>query len=206
VTVLGIILSVMNAGMIVGGILIGVWGGTRPRIHTVMVSLLVLGVGVAVFGMARSPYVLAGAMFITMMTPALANVPLMSMMQAKIPPDMQGRVFATIQQVAMIVSPLGVLLVGPLADNVFEPLVGQPAWAAFAPFFGDSVGAGMGLMTTFAGVGVFIASAIAYALPMIRHMEENIPDYVPEASEEPATIEAAQDTSNTGLAVAPAAD
>ncbi len=40
------------------------WGGTRPRIHTVMVSTLLAGAGVALTGAARTSILLAGSMFL----------------------------------------------------------------------------------------------------------------------------------------------
>jgi MFS family permease len=175
---LGVLSSVMNAGAIIGVIFIGAWGGTRPRIHTIMPALFLLGTTVAVYGMARHPILLGVALFAFMFMPPLANVSMLSMMQQKIAPDLQGRVFAVVGQVAMIMTPLSFLLVGPLADQVFEPAVGQAGWEWAAPLVGNSAGAGMGLMIVIAGTTVALLSLITYAMPLIRNMEANLPDYV----------------------------
>jgi len=180
---LGIILSVSSLGAIAGGVIIGAWGGTRPRIHTVMPSIIVFGLFLALVGMAREPLPLALSLFLFMAAPMFANVSLVSMLQAKIPPDMQGRVFAVISQVALAVSPLSPLIVGPLADRVFEPAVGTDAWAPFAPLVGNSAGAGMGLIIVIGGISLAILAVVTYLLPAIRHMEASIPDYTPVEAE-----------------------
>jgi MFS transporter, DHA3 family, macrolide efflux protein len=177
-TLLGILMSVMDAGAIVGAIVIGAWGGTRPRIHTMMPALILMGIATATYGMARNPILMGATAFTMMFMPPLANVALLSMMQQKVAPDLQGRVFAVIMQLVMVMTPLSFLLVGPLADNVFEPAVGKAGWDTVAPLVGNGVGAGMGLMIFIAGVGVTIASIVTYATPFVRNMEANLPDYV----------------------------
>jgi DHA3 family macrolide efflux protein-like MFS transporter len=189
-TLLGILMSVMDAGAIVGAIIIGAWGGTRPRIHTIMPAMILMGIATAVYGMARHPILMGASAFALMFMPPFANVALISMLQQKVAPDLQGRVFAVFGQIAMLITPLSFLLVGPLADQVFEPAVGQAGWETVAPLVGNSVGAGMGLMTLIAGVGVIIASAFTYALPFIRNMEANLPDYIAEPAEESVAIAA----------------
>ncbi|NWF70050.1 MAG: MFS transporter [Chloroflexi bacterium] len=182
---LGVLMSVLSAGGIAGAIFIGAWGGTRPRIHTIMPALILVGVTVMIFGMARHPVLMGVCLFVAMFMVPLANVSLISMMQTKVAPDLQGRVFAFFGQIAMMATPLAFLLVGPAADQVFEPAVGQAGWDAVAPLVGSSVGAGMGLMIVIAGLGVLLASVFTYTLPAIRHLEANLPDYTPAAKNAP---------------------
>lgn len=57
--------------------------------------------------------------------------------QSKVPPDVQGRVFAVRRLIAQVTSPLGVLIAGPLADFVFEPAMRfQSALAVLFGSFG----------------------------------------------------------------------
>jgi len=96
-------------------------------------------------------------------------------MQAKTPPDLQGCVFAVLDQIAMLLTPLAYLLVGPLADHVFEPAVGQAWWGRVAPLVG--AGAGMGLMYALAGVLTFSLTVLVYAVPAVRRLEAELPGY-----------------------------
>jgi hypothetical protein len=110
----------------------------------------------------------------------LSNAASMSMLQAKVAPDVQGRVFAALGQMSMAMLPFAFLLAGPLADNVFEPAVGQPGWETFAPLVGSSVGSGMGLLLVFGGVLTAILTLAVYSIPAVRHLERDLPDYVPD--------------------------
>ncbi|MDX2140415.1 MAG: MFS transporter [Chloroflexota bacterium] len=175
---LGILLTIANIGAIAGGIVMSAWGGTRPRIHTAMPAIILLGVCLVLFGLAQTPVTLAIGLFLFMAMPMFANIPLMSMMQAKVPPDKQGRVFAALMQFALLISPLSPLLAGPLADNVFEPAAQSGNWM-FGGLVGFGAGAGIGLMIVIAGAVMASLATAAYALPMIRTMEATIPDWQP---------------------------
>jgi hypothetical protein len=176
---LGVIMSGFNLGAIVGAIIIGAWGGTRPRIHTMMPALIMVGVFLMLLGTARSPVVLGVVAFLLMVPLPIMTAPFMSMMQAKVPPDLQGRVFAANGQLSMLLTPIAYLLVGPLADDVFEPAIHLGELSGFTPLVGNSAGAGMGLMILLVGGMTVMLTIIIYALPVIHHMEALLPDYVP---------------------------
>ena len=183
---MGTLLSLMNIGMLAGGVIMGVWGGTRPRIHTVMIGIIMLGFSMALLGMVQTIPALFVAMALILVPIPFINAAAMSMMQSKVAPDLQGRVFALIGQISLLLLPLSYLLVGWLADTVFEPAVTQPVWAHVAPLVGAGVGAGIGLMFLAAGVATTLLSLAVYLLPMVRHLEANLPDYQPVAVSESA--------------------
>lgn len=184
--VLGVLLTVLNLGALAGGILMGVWGGTRPRIHTIMGGIIVSSLFLALSGMAQTALVLGVTLFLFMFGLPMVNAAAMSMLQAKSPPDVQGRVFAAVSQMAMLMLPLAYLLIGPLADRVFEPAVGQAGWGAVAPLVGSSPGAGMGLLMLAAGAINLALSLFVYAIPAIRRLEADLPDHVPAVQPEAA--------------------
>jgi MFS family permease len=180
---LGTLLGVYSAGSLAGTVLMAVWGGTKRRVQTMMPGLAILGVALAFLGMAQQPLSMALLLFIMAMFPPINNVSIISLLQIKVPPQLQGRVFAAISQISMTLIPLSYLVTGPAADNVFEPLVNTPAWSAFGMLFGHSAGAGMGLMMTISGIAITSVSLSIYAMPMVRNLEMLLPDYVPEAAE-----------------------
>lgn len=71
-------------------------------------------------------------------------------------------------------------MAGPLADQIFEPMVNQPIWQTFAPLVGTGAGAGIGLLFVILGTTAMVISIMLYAIPMLRHMETTLPDYVVE--------------------------
>jgi hypothetical protein len=125
----------------------------------------------------------------------MINAAAMSLMQAKVPPDIQGRVFAVLGQLSMLLMPVAFLLVGPLADNVFEPAVASAGWERVAPLVGSEAGAGMGLIMVVSGVVLTILTALVYVIPSIRRFESTLPDYAatPADSAPQATSMAAAD-------------
>jgi MFS family permease len=174
---LGVLLGIINLGALVGGIFMSVWGGTRPRIHTIMGVIILASIFLGLAGMAQTPVMLGITLFLFMFGLPIVNAAAMSMLQAKIAPDVQGRVFAALGQMSMVLLPIAYLVVGPLADNGFEPAVGQPGWERVAPLVGDGVGAGIGLMLLICGFGTAFLTFLVYLIPAIRRIEADLPDY-----------------------------
>ena len=174
---LGILLGAMNMGIVVGGIIMMIWGGTRPRIHGIMIGLLIRSVWLGIYGIVRTPLMLGVALFFIFFTSPLVDASFMSILQAKVPPGMQGRVFAILFQLMYIANPLSLLITGPLADDVLEPAVGQPGWQIFEPLVGSQDGSGMGLLMLIAAIFMFLSTALIYAWPKTRSLEADLPDY-----------------------------
>jgi DHA3 family macrolide efflux protein-like MFS transporter len=59
-----------------------------------------------------------GAFWVAGFANPICNGPLMAVVQATVAPEMQGRVFTLIGSFASAMSPLGLLIAGPLADKV----------------------------------------------------------------------------------------
>jgi MFS family permease len=145
-----------------------------------------IGLSLAFIGTQSNPYTIAAAAFFGALFPSIINASLISILQIKVPPDLQGRVFAAIQQMSMTLMPLAYLLVGPLADNVFEPAA-ESGWQ-FSRIVGSGTGAGMGLMHVIAGMTVVVVAMLFYFYPKVRHLEAILPDFAPKVAEETASI------------------
>jgi hypothetical protein len=117
----GAILGVFSLGALAGAGLIAVWGGTRPRIHTLLPGMLLTGVMFLVYGSAHHPLVLGAALFLLVAPLPAGSALFVSILQVKVPPDMQGRVFSMEEQLSFVGSTLSFLTIGLLVDNVLEP-------------------------------------------------------------------------------------
>jgi MFS transporter, DHA3 family, macrolide efflux protein len=173
---LGLLLMTMNVGVVAGGLVMGVWGGTRPRIHGIMLGLLFRASWLALYGVMRTPEMLALALFFVFFTNPLVDASFASLLQLKVPPVLQGRVFALLFQLMHLANPLSLLVTGPLVDRVLEPAVGTPAWQAVAPLVGSAPGSGMGALMLCAGTLMFVLTALVYAHPATRRLEQSLPD------------------------------
>jgi hypothetical protein len=179
----GIVLACADSGTIAGAAAMAAWGGTRPRIHTVMLALFAAGLLLALAGIARTTWEMAAAFFGFLFTLPFVNTASTSIFQAKVAPDAQGRVFAAVSQIAVLTMPLAFLIAGPLADHVAEAAVRSPAWRAVAWLVGSQAGAGMGLLQVIGGLATSALALIAYALPAFRRLESSLPDHPPLAGE-----------------------
>lgn len=175
---LGVLLSLFSAGALVGGLIMSVWGGTRPRTRTIFPGVLFAGLMFAGLGMARSPLTLGAFAFAMMIPLPIVNAAFDAILQIKVPPDLQGRVFAAVMQLSMLLMPVAYLLSGVLADGVFEPAVRREGWTLVAPLVGEQAGSGIGLMTVMAGLLVVFITTVAYFRPDVRRIEAILPDYV----------------------------
>ena len=115
---LGLLESAMGVGIIAGGILLSIWGGFKKKIATSLMGIIGLGLGVMLVGIAPANLfilAIAGNVVLGLMIP-IANGPIGALMQSIVRPDMQGRVMSLVQSGATAISPLGLLLAGPVSD------------------------------------------------------------------------------------------
>lgn len=172
--------SAMGAGGVLGGLLLSVWGGPRRRIHGVLVGMAAGGLlGTLPLGLAQSlPWWMAAA-FVNAATIPLLNGSNQAIWQSKVPPDVQGRVFAARRFIAQATAPLAMLLAGPVADRWLEPALapGGALAATFGPWVGTGPGAGMGLMLVAAGLAAGAIGISGYLQPIVRRVEDVLPDH-----------------------------
>jgi DHA3 family macrolide efflux protein-like MFS transporter len=105
-------------GTIAGGILLGAWGGFKKKVMTAQFGLIVLGLGTTVIGFTPPQLFWLGlaANTLTGLILPITNGSYGAILQSVIAPEMQGRVFAFIMSAAMLVSPLGLMIAGPVSD------------------------------------------------------------------------------------------
>ena len=116
---LGLWMSLFSVGTLIGGLVLGVWGGFRRKIVTALFGLILMGVLVFGIGIIPSNLFIFGLVINTafgLIIP-IVNGSIGATLQSSIKPDMQGRVFAFIQSASMLVSPIALIIVGPLADR-----------------------------------------------------------------------------------------
>lgn len=179
----GVLMGLFNTGGLIGAIAIGVYGAVKRRVRTIMIQSMIISVLIILFGMAQTVPALAIVSLLVLIPSAITNTVVGSLLQVKVAPDVQGRVFAVIDHFAMLLNPIAYLMAGPLADRVFEPMVGSAAWQPFAPFFGTGAGAGMGLMIAVSGSLALATILLARISHTIWTMEDTLPDYLPEPDE-----------------------
>jgi DHA3 family macrolide efflux protein-like MFS transporter len=149
---LAVVESVFGVGMILGGLVLGAWGGFKRRIVTSFMGIIGLGVGVILTGLAPANmfWLLLVANFIIGVTQVFANGPIGAIFQSTIDADFQGRVFSLINAGATAMMPISLLIAGPLSD-----WLGVRVWYIVG------------------GAIVILVTIVAWFIPAIMNIEEN---------------------------------
>jgi DHA3 family macrolide efflux protein-like MFS transporter len=115
---LALVQSGWGLGMVLGGALLGVWGGFKKKIVTAMSATLVQGLCLSVISMIPSnAFQLAIVVFfISGLLNPIVNGSLISIVQTVVPPELQGRYFTVIMSGTGAMTPIGLALAGPISD------------------------------------------------------------------------------------------
>lgn len=162
---LGWWLSSFAAGNILGGLILGAWGGFQRKVVTAQLGLIFSGLSTCVIGIVPSDRYLVGLAanaLLGLMLPII-NGSYGATLQATVAPEMQGRVFAFILSAAMLVSPLALMIAGPFAD-------------AF----------GIQLWFLIAGISCTLMGILGFFSQDVMRMESRARDEAPSALTEPS--------------------
>jgi DHA3 family macrolide efflux protein-like MFS transporter len=178
--VLASVLSVSSAGLLTGSVVMIVTGGPRPRIHGVLAFGLLFGVALLAAGLRPNLLLISAALFLLMFGAPIMNGSSQAIWQVKVPPDLQGRVFAVRRLIAQLTAPLGFLSAGPLADHVFQPLLteGGPLAGSVGRVLGVGPGRGIGMIYVTLAILPLLFSLWGYAQPSVRQVETDLPDAI----------------------------
>jgi DHA3 family macrolide efflux protein-like MFS transporter len=162
-------------GTIIGGLLMGAWGGFKRRIVTGLLALVLMGAGLTMVGFAPATALLLAiaALFMAGAMNSMANGSFFAALQATVPPDMQGRIFTIAVSGSSAMAPLGLAMAGPLADR-------------------------FGVQVWFVAAGLFVLamSLVAFFIPAIMRFEEQGQAIVEQQSTTPALEAVAPDGSS----------
>ena len=104
------------AGMALGGLLMGIWGGFKSRVKTFAVGLFILSF--MTIGMGVSPYFILYLvlMFVYSIALTIIQTATTTIIQENAESSMQGRVFGLMGAMYSGFFPIGMAIFGPLAD------------------------------------------------------------------------------------------
>ncbi len=144
--------SAFGVGVVLGGLLLGVWGGFRRRIVTMLMGWMGMAVATIVIGLSPPTAFwmgMVGFFLVGIMAP-IGNGTAMALLQAVVAPEMQGRVLSLVISLSSIMAPLGLLVAGPVADTF-----GIESWYVIA------------------GVLPMIMIGVAFFTPTIMDLDQN---------------------------------
>lgn len=173
--ILGTVSSAMGIGTLVGSVLVTAVGPVRNRTRLIFLScafsFLLCDV---LWGAGRSiPLWVLGAFAGNLPMPFI-SANMTTIMRTKVPVEMQGRVFATRDTFQYITIPVGLLLGGILADNVFEPFMttASSAQLFLSSLVGTGKGSGMALIFLIIGIIGFVTNILSLKDPVYKSLND----------------------------------
>lgn len=123
--------SVFAAGMLLGGIVLGVWGGFQRKTTTVLLSIAVMGIALLIAGILPASGFIAFVVCCAIMG---FSAPIYGVQtaiyQEMVRPEYLGRVFSLSLSTMSLAMPLGLIAAGCFAD-----MTGVETWFAISGIF-----------------------------------------------------------------------
>ncbi len=178
-TTLGYLSTLMGGGVLAGTLVMSAWGGSKRKIFTLVGAGVLNGACLLAVGLRVSLPLFAVCGFFAMFTSPFMNASSQAIWQAKVAPDVQGRVFAIRRAIAWSASIISPLLAAPLTDYVFKPAMASGGMLApvLGPIFGFGASRGVGVVFSLVGLLSVAAALVALNVRRLRHVELDLPDH-----------------------------
>jgi MFS family permease len=174
----GLIFSLGGVGAVVGSLVVSAYGAPKRLVRAIMGGILVSGLLTALAGVRASLLVIGIPTVLIFLLSPIINGASQVIWQTKVAEGAQGRVFSFRRMIAQAISPISILLAGPLADNVFEPALAPSGSlaASIGELIGTGPGRGIGLLHIVAGLATMGIAAVGWSLRRVRNIEAELPD------------------------------
>jgi DHA3 family macrolide efflux protein-like MFS transporter len=144
--------ALFGVGVVIGGLVLSVWGGFQRKIHTMLTGIIVFSFTFVGLGLAPGDLfsIALASTFVMGLVIPMIDGPIMAIMQSTVAPELQGRVFTLMGSMLNLVAPLSLAVAGPISDRL-----GIQVWY---------------LLT--AAIS-FVMGIAGFFIPAIIHIEEN---------------------------------
>lgn len=115
---LSVIEITFSAGMLLGGLLISLWGSFKNKMNPIVFALFINGVGAIALGVTGNFWVYAFIMAGIGIILPFWSTPFTVILQEKVDMEYLGRVFGVLTMAPTLVMPMGMVIFGPLSDVV----------------------------------------------------------------------------------------
>ena len=165
---------------VLGALAVSIWGGPKRKIHGVLIAAgLSFLFGDMMIAVGRTLPIWMAAGFLSWFFVPFIGASNSAIWQAKVSPELQGRVFATKGMIGQLLMPLGYVIGGVLADYWLEPamLPGGLLAGSFGWLVGTGPGTGIALMFVFTSLAGGVVCFSGYLFPAVRNVEDELADH-----------------------------
>lgn len=176
---LGLVASMRAMGEFSGGLIMGIWGGTKRRAEGMVGFVALNGLSViivSIYPLAIFPMI---GVFGMGLANSITNAHWETLIQHKVGMELQGRIFSINRMMARSALPLGILVAGFLADYL-KPLTdeggiisSQVGW-----LFAHTEALSMSLIMLAVGTCLILWTIAGLRYKPLRYMEDILPDAI----------------------------
>lgn len=176
---LGILIGFGGMGSLVSSSIVGLWGGSICPLKFIFGFTAFNGLCLVAVAFPPSIPLYALIIFLFASSLTLVDICMQIILQKKVDPRLQGRIFSLNHTVMMGSLTAAYLIAGPLADHVFEPFMSVNGLLAnnLGQIIGVGEGRGIALMFMVMGLVTFFVTVLAYQYPRLRLLESEISDW-----------------------------
>ncbi|HSK66021.1 MAG TPA: MFS transporter [Anaerolineales bacterium] len=178
--ILGTVQSAGALASVLGGVFLTAWGAIRRPARAIILGWMISSFfGMILLGIGQVVWIWLVAVLVDAVFDPIVNVSMDSFLQAKVPPDLQGRVFSASDFLAQAMIPFTPLLAGYFGDRILEPAMGTGGTLAdmFGWLVGTGPGSGFGLLIVLCGLGGTFIGIAGLLIPSIRRIDILFPDF-----------------------------
>ncbi|HLO16951.1 MAG TPA: MFS transporter [Anaerolineales bacterium] len=178
--ILGIVQSAGALAAVVAGIFLTTWGGIRRPARAIVLGWIISSLlGMTLLGIGQVLLIWVIGIVVNSIFDPIVNVSMDAFLQAKVPPDLQGRVFSASDFISQAMIPFTPLLAGYFGDRIFEPAMqtGGALVNTFGWLVGTGPGSGFGLLILLCAIGGSLVGLAAYLTRSIWNVDELLPDF-----------------------------
>ncbi len=165
---------------VVAGVFLTTWGRIKRPARAILLGWIISNLlGLTLLGIGQTVVIWLIAVVVDSIFDPIVNVAMDTFLQAKVPPDLQGRVFSASDFIAQAMIPFTGLLAGYFGDRIFEPAMstGGALASTFGWLVGTGPGSGFGLLILLCGVGGALVGITGYLAGSIRNVDQILPDF-----------------------------
>ncbi len=170
---MGMTLSFASSGIIIGSLMMVALKQVQQHIPIITLMALFVGASCIFIPIMTSPALIALGGFFVMCCYPVFDSNNRTLFQRKIEPTQLGRVIGLRNFILGLTQSVMFILVGPLADHVFEPAMQENGWLApiFGEVFGVGQGRGIALMISLLGCLIVLTTLIALLSKKLRAVD-----------------------------------
>ncbi|MDE5100556.1 MAG: MFS transporter [Trichodesmium sp. St16_bin4-tuft] len=175
---LGIVMSVSGIGMLLGSVIVSLWGCSQRRIEGILVFVFIQGLCLCLGGLKPAVIWAAVGGFGYLCSRAIVVSLNHTIWQQKVPQYLQGRVFSLQNMMEKFLLVITHLSAAPLVEFMFKPLMSENGILASSVGRIIGVGDGRGIALLFVLMGLLNIGAVlvAYRAPQLRRVEIELND------------------------------